>query len=233
VCGICGQPLTDGYFTLNNSTVHGECKDKVLAHFGGKSAGSGIVRFLKAGVFGFVFGLGGTLVWYLVEHLLNAQIGLVSILIGWLVGTGVSRGSNAVGGWPYQLLAVVLTYMCICFAWVPDLASEFGKQRRARVEAQADAPADTATDAAPADAPEKSNPPIPFPFNYVAAVFVSLIIPFTGALGVLGVLIAGFGLFEAWRRNRKVVLNITGPFSLSGAPIAVPTGPTFGVPPGQ
>jgi hypothetical protein len=220
-CAICGQPLTDGYFTLNGNAVHGTCKDQVAGHFGG-GGGSGIGRFFKASLFGFGAGLAGTVVWYIVEHALNLQIGLVAILIGWLAGTGVSKGSNGVGGLPYQLLAVWLTYVCICFAWVPDIAAEIGKPRTT-VEAKADATGDSATDAAPTDAaPEGERKPMPAVIRYPIAMVVSLIAPFTGSLGAIGLLIAGFGLFEAWRKNKKVDLQIAGPFSLSGGPPPVP-----------
>jgi hypothetical protein len=216
-CAICGQPLTDGYFTLNGNAVHGTCKDQVVGHFGGRG-GSGIARFLKASLFGFGAGLGGTLVWYIVEHALSLQIGLVAILIGWLAGTGVAKGSNNMGGLPYQLLAVWLTYVCICFAWVPDLAQAFDKEDEKAAAAGATATPDPVEGAAAAPARQR----LPAVIRYPIAMALSLTVPFTGGLGAIGILIAGFGLFEAWRKNKKVDLQIAGPFSLSGGPPPVP-----------
>jgi hypothetical protein len=64
---------------------------------------------------------------------------------------------------------------------------------------------------------------MPAVIRWPIAMAVSLILPFTGQLGVLGLLIAAFGLWEAWRRNKKVPLDVAGPFSLaSSPPVAVP-----------
>jgi hypothetical protein len=136
----------------------------------------------------------------------------------------VARGSNGVGGLAYQLLAVFLTYVCICFAWVPDMAEALGKPRSAPTEANANSgqgEIPSALEAAPPDASEER--PMPAVIRWPLAMAVSLILPFSGQLGVLGLLIAAFGLWEAWRRNKKVPLDVAGPFSLaSSPPVAVP-----------
>lgn len=256
-CAVCGKALVGSYFTINGQPTCGTCRDQLEAHFAG-AGGSGVARFARAALFGLVGGLGGTVVWYIVEHAFSLQIGLVAILIGWLAGSGVSRGSGGVGGLPYQFLAVGLTYVCICFAWVPDIAKELGQPRgeravkvsplhpkgeaptlpegseakaaggEAKAEARAPGPegelVGEALPAAPGGEPESLV--LPGLLRWPVAMVFSLGLPFMGALGPIGLLIAAFGLWEAWRRNRKVVLAISGPFALSpGAPAPAPAGP--------
>jgi hypothetical protein len=45
------------------------------------------------------------------------EIGLISILVGFMVGAGVRKGSRHRGGWHYQLLAVILTYSAIAASY--------------------------------------------------------------------------------------------------------------------
>ncbi|HEX2223383.1 MAG TPA: hypothetical protein VHN15_04160, partial [Thermoanaerobaculia bacterium] len=47
------------------------------------------------------------------------EVGLISILVGFLVGAGVKKGSGGYGGWKYQTLAVALTYVAICCTYIP------------------------------------------------------------------------------------------------------------------
>lgn len=45
-------------------------------------------------------------------------------------------------------------------------------------------------------------------------------IPFlAGVKNLLGLLIIGFGLWEAWKLNRRTDLSISGPFQVGAAPV--------------
>lgn len=61
--------------------------------------------------------------------------------------------------------------------------------------------------------------------TFVAAFIPTLPLPVTG-VGVLGVLILVFGLYQAFRMNPEVKFNVRGPFQLASRPPAVgsPTG---------
>jgi hypothetical protein len=51
----------------------------------------------------------------------------------------------------------------------------------------------------------------------VILVFVmTLIIPFSGVMSPIGLLIAAFALWEAWKINTRRQIPIAGPYSLSG-----------------
>lgn len=45
--------------------------------------------------------------------------GYVALLVGWMVGKAVMQGSGGVGGFRYQVTAVVLTYAAISLASIP------------------------------------------------------------------------------------------------------------------
>src|SRR4029078_3001781 len=61
----------------------------------------------------------GTIVWFAIIKLTNREFGLLAIGIGLLVGFAVRKGSRALGGWKYQVLAMVLTYASITASYVP------------------------------------------------------------------------------------------------------------------
>lgn len=198
-CEICHRPLSGSYFTVNGQTVCDSCRASVSGFLA--PTGSALGRVVRAVGFGLAFGLVGTAVWYVVEHALNMHIGLVAILIGYLAGTGVSRGSNRVGGTGYQVLAVALTYVCICWAWVPDIADGLSGDQE----------------------------PLPGFVTWPTATVLSLGAPFMGALSPMTALIGAFGMYEAWRRNRRPTVAIEGPFALS--PAGGATAPAIGAEP--
>jgi hypothetical protein len=47
------------------------------------------------------------------------EFGLIAIVVGFLVGAAVEKGSNGRGGWQYQTLAMFLTYTSIVSSYVP------------------------------------------------------------------------------------------------------------------
>jgi hypothetical protein len=50
-----------------------------------------------------------------------------------------------------------------------------------------------------------------------ALVLLAAMIPiFAGFSNIIGLIIIGIAVFEAWKLNRRVVLNIAGPFRVAG-----------------
>ncbi len=60
------------------------------------------------------------------------EFGLIAILVGYAVGIAVRRGSSGRGGWPYQLLAVGLTYASIVGSYLPLVFAEVRAGRACR-----------------------------------------------------------------------------------------------------
>jgi hypothetical protein len=132
-------------------------------------------------------------VWYGIRVVTNYELGLIAIAIGFGVGKAVSWGSSGKGGWLYQLLALVLTYTSIVMNYIPDLVKAM-------------------TEGTPGPAPVAA---------YVTAFVFSFTVPFFDMAGnIIGLLIIAFGLFEAWKLNKRVDAEMTGPYAV--APAAVP-----------
>jgi hypothetical protein len=181
-CAACQQELRERYFNLADRHLCETCHAQLLAPPPGTPAG----RFFAALGLGLVGGLVGFIAYYAVYKLTGYEFGLLSIGVGIAVGIGVRKGSHAVGGIGYQLLAVALTYTSIAATYYLLLIEEASKTGEVTG------------------------------LGYLVAIPFAFALPFLGgAENLLGILIIGFGLWEAWKINRRQVLPITGPFELA------------------
>ena len=116
------------------------------------------------------------------------------------------------------MLAIVLTYTAIVTSYVPYII-EAARDRAVQTAtldsaATADlAKADLAQDSVTTAATSTRDPG---PFGRVFAIIVLLgvlyALPFlAGIENIIGILIIGFALYEAWKLNRRVELTVTGP----------------------
>jgi hypothetical protein len=75
-----------------------------------------------------LFGLGaaivGAIIYFAVLKITGLELSLITILIGFMVGTAVMKGSQSRGGRRYQVIAVVLTYLAIGLAFGSAAVSE-------------------------------------------------------------------------------------------------------------
>ena len=203
-------------------------------------------RVVRATVFGMIGGALGAAAWYAVSALFNYQLGLIAILVGWLVGTGVSRGSGGRGGLGYQLLAAFIAYASIVTTYIPDIIDQIRKLPRNEAVESANAK-ETATSggsrlvaasptATPDPTPTATPDPTPARVNAdeppsllggiaalglgVLAIYaIAFAAPFLmGIENAIGILIIFFALHQAWTLNRKTILDIQGPFRVSTPP---------------
>src|SRR5258708_27620060 len=84
-------------------------------------AAAGAGAFPRAALAGLGAAAVGAGIYIAVRYATGYQVGLISILVGFLVGRAVHWGSRGRGGWPYQALAMVLTYLAIVSIYVPIL----------------------------------------------------------------------------------------------------------------
>jgi hypothetical protein len=234
-CAACRQALVGSYYLVGARPTCERCKtDLELGQTQGSSAG----RFLTASLYGLAAGAAGAGLWYAVEALTNMRVGLISIVVGLMVGGAVKAGSKGRGGPLYQVLAVFLTYTSIVSTYVPAIFTVM-KQKMHEDDKTPSAPGKPA---ASAETPEATAPPTttavssseaktPAPSVGRALLAVGLLVvllfalafaaPFLeGAQNIVGLLIIAFGLWEAWKINRRQNLAITGPYSMSAPPVA-------------
>jgi hypothetical protein len=234
-CTACSTDITTSYYEVNGAIVCTSCRGTLRAQFAG---GSSTGRFGKAVGFGLIAAAVGSGIYYAVLTLTGYEIGLVAIVVGFLVGRAVNRGSQGRGGRAYQVLAVGLTYFAIVTTYIPMIIKSAREQ--VAVEATADStgrkvtadngPASVTTNApapqaqlqgspeAPAS-PLKAEPKVEKLSIGKVIVGLAVLLAFAAAVPILagmeniiGMLIIGFALFEAWRQNQRVQLAITGPY---------------------
>jgi hypothetical protein len=68
--------------------------------------------------------------------------------------------------------------------------------------------------------------PAPRAIGIACVAALALAAPFLlGLENIIGLVIIGIGLFEAWKINKKVPLTISGPFRIAAANVADPAAP--------
>ena len=218
-CGFCRTPLYSSYFDVGGQMACEACRFRIEEQL---QKGPGVAGFFRAGGAGLAAAVAGCGLYFAVRALTGYDIGLISILVGLMVGKAVSWGSRRHGGWLYQSLAMFLTYMAIVSTYIPLLITEFREQMEGKSSAVAPGAA------APGSAPAKSAPKpaeeasITFGEGVVAVVAVFALaaaLPFlAGFQNVIGLLIIAFGLWEAWKTNKRQKVEILGPLDLGAAP---------------
>jgi hypothetical protein len=155
-----------------------------------------------------------------------------------MVGGAVRAGCRRRGGLGYQILAVALTYFGICVQYVPDIIKAIRDQPTAQaakastVSSGTPAPATAQATAESTAEPPASLAASPPAANHSPGVQILMAVglllafamaaPFLGGFeNIIGILIIGFALWEAWKMNRRVPMQIEGPFRLAPAPPSV------------
>ena len=189
-CSACQRSIPDTYFEAVGRIFCEPCRDAVMASLG---SGSGTARLLKALVFGVGAAAVSAVVWYGIVKLTGYELGIIAVAVGFAVGGAVRAGADQRGGWAYQAIAVLFTYLAIAASYVPLVMASF----------RTTAPAETADQTL-----------------LLLAIPVALALPVlqaTEGTGIIGLLIVGFALYEAWKINKHQTIAFSGPFRLSRA----------------
>lgn len=117
-CVNCKQPIVDRYYTLGDKLLCVPCHAALQTAL---NAGSSATRYAAALLRGSVAALLGAVISYVFTRVTHIELGLVSILVGYLVGKGVAQGARNKGGPGYQALAVGLTYVAVALSYAPDI----------------------------------------------------------------------------------------------------------------
>lgn len=115
-CAACRSTVTGSYYEVNAAILCDACRAALSTQLAG---GSGAGRAAKAVALGLAAAAAGSALYYAILALTGYEIGLVAIVVGFLVGKAVNRGSEGRGGPAYQALAVVLTYFAIVTTYIP------------------------------------------------------------------------------------------------------------------
>jgi hypothetical protein len=219
-CAACAAPIHDVYYEVDGNVACAPCHDAAGQFVQGGRAG----RAVRA-VFGAAVGaLVGALIYFGVAQLSGYEIGLIAILVGWLVGAGVRWGSGGRGGWPYQILAVLVTYFAIGAAYTALVFADM-RAHPEDYEPMFEEPGTGAvtSDARPSEDEDftAAETALGIAAVLVAATAMIAILPIAVNINApIGFLIVGFGLYQAWATNRRVVPTRAGPFRVGDASAA-------------
>jgi hypothetical protein len=220
-CANCHAVIERTYFRANAHVVCPKCRVGLAT----PPKAGGALRFWRAFGLGLGAGVIGGGIWYAVSAATGYQIGFIGIIVGLLVGGAVRKGSHARGGWGYQILAMVLTYVTIAMTYVPGLLDEVDKQGAAPLPSASDSgPAMRTVGAAPGTPPPATRP-IHAPRGFI--IFLAIIFAFAAPFfsGIMGIVIVGIALYEAWKINKRVTFAFAGPFALGPPPQPEPPVP--------
>lgn len=236
-CTSCSTQLTDTYYRVNGNPVCPTCNS--VSQIAIEPESSGMGRFLRALLYGTGAAAAGTLLYYGIFWVSGGwEFGLVAIIVGIMVGKAVFVGSGSRGGWKYQALAMFLTYASIVTSYVPSIIEELQKpENQVAAETAESAQAQSAGtgeivegEAIPAPAVTQSPDEEPLTttgvaFGLLAILALSFALPFlAGFENILGLIIIGIGLYEAWKLNKRQETITDGPYQVGAAPPPTPSG---------
>ena len=220
-CAMCANPLVGEYYQVNDRIMCHRCCDLVR---GSMEAGSPVGRGLLSIGAGLAAAIGGSILYYAILATTGYEFGLIAILVGWGVGRAVNWGGRGRGGWFYQAVAISLTYLAIVSAYVPLVVSEIRKGTETRQSATTSSGATATPVSHPvspaAEVPAESAPPTAGSAFAAIAILLGILLamPFLGGMqNIMGLVIIGIGLYEAWKANRRRVLAISGPHAITAA----------------
>jgi hypothetical protein len=186
-CTACNRAIEGQYFEINHAVVCEPCRDAIEAQLKG---GSGLARIVRATILGGGAAAISAVGYALFIRLTGLDWSLISVLVGFIVGTSVRKGSGGRGGSFYQAMAVLLTYLAV------------GLTHTSLALAGAGLPGDVWLQPA-------------FLLGISELLFK---IPVMHAQNSpISILIIGFALWEAWKLNKPLKLIVTGPYRVGEA----------------
>jgi hypothetical protein len=215
-CASCNGPLSDEYWEFSSRPICGNCQGQIAATLEASRSRATFIRgIVQGGATAFACGVAYAIFVQLTDY----QLALITIGIAYVIAKVLRRVSGGAGGRRYQVLAVILTYLASAMGYAPAIV--------AGLDSSAEAPAKTSGTAA--TTPANPEPGAPGGVSVVGLVLaagfflaVTLAAPFLAAMDApIGLLIVGFGLWEAWKLTGGVPLVLGGPYRRT----AVATGP--------
>jgi hypothetical protein len=197
-CGYCKKPLTVQYWQIAKRAACAECRSVVAREL---AASTSSARFFGALQYGALAAIAGSVAWIVISKVTGYEIGIVAIGIGYFVGKAVRKGAGGFGGTRYQYLAMFLTYSAIALASIPAI---FEALRHSRAS---------------------DSGAVPSPVGLGSMLWAWLVLfafayasPFLGgAKNIMGLVIIGIGLYEAWKLTRAMPLQVLGPFPIESS----------------
>jgi hypothetical protein len=217
-CVVCKTPAGPTYFHANGQTVCSMCAERIQSGQQKPPA----ISLATAVLYGAGAALAGCILYTAVVVLLNLEIGIVAIAVGFMVGKAVRAGSKGLGGRPQQILAVLLTYFSITTSYVSVGIYQFIKnpqkfEHAARKSASKDR---TGVPDANSEPPTASKAAAGLVGALLFMFLLLLAAPFFGITsigGLISLFIIFIGLKQAWTLTGRSDVLVTGPYGAAPA----------------
>jgi len=208
VCAACGTAIETEYYQINGHVACASCRSRAEAS---AETPRGIRPLVTAGFFGLGAGIVGAVIYFAVIALLNLEIGIVAVLIGYMVGYAIRKGIHGRGGRRFQVLAVGLTYASIAMAYTPIAVKSAmeSEGKNANVSAAASSSSTPSTQTSTEEG--SLFLALGTVFALVAALPVLVVFGSLPSSLISGVIIF-VGLAQAWRMTAAPHLQIFGPY---------------------
>ena len=201
-CVVCKQPAGGTYFQAQGQVVCPLCAERIQA----VQQAAPALSLMRAALYGGAAALGGCALYALVAIVLHAEIGIIAILVGWMVGKAIRHASYGRGGRAQQILAVALTYFAITTSYIPVVLYQYARSPH-RVEQRQQAPANDA----PAEAPRISFSGIAL-FLLIRAAIAPFLSLTSGISAWISLFILFIGLRYAWKLTEGREILLMGPY---------------------
>jgi hypothetical protein len=231
-CRICGNLISGEYYRVNAQMACAQCAGQARE---GQPSDSH-AAFARGLLLGAGAALLGLILYSTVVIVTGWSIGYLALAVGWLVGKGMLKGSNGMGGRRYQITAVLLTYAAISLSAVPigiALWMKDGSKPARQTQSQQntastsdpalsnpevtatndDADATAQTTSKPTEKPSAGHAFLMLALFGIASPFLELADPIHGLIGLV---ILFVGLSIAFRLTASKPLDVDGPYSVTG-----------------
>jgi hypothetical protein len=115
-CRLCSTPLATEYYRIRGQAACASCAVAARGSQAGTSGNAAFTRALLFGIGAAIVGLIGYAAFTITTHL---YVGYVALGVGYIVARAMKAGSGGLGGRPFQIAAVILTYLAIALAEIP------------------------------------------------------------------------------------------------------------------
>lgn len=220
VCAGCKTRIQTQYYDVNGNALCGTCRAAVAA---AAAPPTGLLPFLKAAGLGAGAGIVGAAIYYAVIAIAHLEIGIVAILIGYMVGYSVRKGTQGRGGRRFQVLAAVLTYLSVAAAYAPlaiqQAMGDKPAQQSAATASSSVTDLPTPASASPAQPRPRSRRPL-LSLVILSGLLVALpVLVVIGSLpsGLISAFIIFIGMRQAWKMTGALVVRVAGPYRVGAA----------------
>ena len=214
-CAVCQSAIGAAYYQIQGRDACPTCAQLRLASQNAPDSRGKMLRAFLCGTGAAILGSAA----FAIMALMGLRLAILSIGIGWLVGTAINKGTGGHTSRKYQVMAVLLTYLAIATSYIPPVLAQVAKQR-SKAASLTSQIGQRQEDREKATAEPKPKRAVSAGSAGVALVIVTgmvVALPLIDAfgrlpMGLITLLIVFFGLQQAWKQTAPDDDLVAGPY---------------------